>query len=160
MTVVGVGRKELGNQVTVSGVNLHGIEPGLHSQPHCVSIGFHHLVYVLLVHLSVESGGVEVESAARSYRHLSAGSPVSHISAVSELYARLGPFSVHCISQLFEFRNNLLPHPELGVETDSASANCRISDCSHSYSAFGNCPVVVEKLFCRSVVPAHSLECG
>ena len=113
VAMIGVGRKELRDEVAVSGVNLHRVKAGLHREPDSVAVGLDDEIYVLLLHLPVEGGGVEVKPVDCADRGLAAGAPVGHVSAVAELDAGLRAFSMNRVGEPFEFRNNLLTHPKL-----------------------------------------------
>ena len=68
LAVVGVRREELGNEISVSGMDLNGVETCLYGQPDCISESFCDLVYLLMVHPMHESGGVQIETAGGSLR--------------------------------------------------------------------------------------------
>ena len=142
----------------MSCVNLHRVKAGLHREPYSIAIGLHHEIDVLLFHLSVEGGGVEIESVDCSHRSLSASAPVGHIPAVTELDACLRSFCVNRVRDPLELRNNLFAHPKLRVEADSALTHSSISDGRHSNATARHSPVVVEKFLGRGIVLAHPLE--
>ena len=144
----------------MSGVHLHSVKARLNAYPRGIAEGLGHLLYVLPGHSAEEGRGVEIESAAGTYRSAVAGAPVGHIAAVAELYAGLRALGVYGIGELPEVRDYLIPEQELRVEGEAAFADCRIGDRSHSYPSFRNGNVIVEKFLGRAVVLAHRLEGG
>ena len=113
---VGVWGEELADQVSVPRVNLYTVKPGLAGEPHSVAEVFHQGENLIPAQSPHEGGGVEIEAAGRPYGHAAAGVGVGHVAAVPELDGDLGPFRVDGIREAPQFRDDLLPHPQLPVK--------------------------------------------
>ena len=114
--VVGVGRQELADEVTVAGVHLDAVEAGTAAEIDGFTKIIDNLVDVLDGHLAGESGRVEIETTRGRQWFFTASGAVGHIAAVSDLDGSLCALRMDGICQLLQFRHNLLAQPELAVE--------------------------------------------
>ncbi len=62
---------------------------------------FHKFLYFLFSQLPHESRRVEIKSARRAYGRTAASVPMRHVSAMPQLYACLGAFSMYAVCQSF-----------------------------------------------------------
>ena len=155
--VVGVGREELRDEVAVTGVYLHSVEPSVAGDAHSVAEVLDGLEYLVLTQTVYEGRGVEIEAAGGSYRPLSAVHPVRHVAAVAELDAGLGAGCVYRVGQVAQAGDDLGTHPQLAVEGQAALVDGGVGHGGHADSAAGHSRMVVLELLCGYMSVAHAL---
>ena len=99
--VVGIRRKELADQITVTGVYFHSIHSGFACQMNCLSERFCHRCDFGRFHSPDKSGGIDIETAGCGDRPASADIFVGHVPAMSKLYGGGRSFFVDGISDTF-----------------------------------------------------------
>ena len=95
-----IGRKELADEITVTGVHFDAVKTGAATKVNCFAEIFHNLVDVLDGHLARESWRIKVEAPRRGERFLTAGGTVRHVAAVPDLDGSLRTLCMDSIGQL------------------------------------------------------------
>ena len=116
MAMVGVRRKELADQVAVTGMDLDTIEPGPTGKSHRPAEVFHKGFDLINPEFAHEGWRIQIETSRSAYRHAATGRAMSHVTAVSQLDRDLGSLFMDCIRNFLQGRNDLFPHPQLAVE--------------------------------------------
>ena len=155
---VGVGRKELRNQVSVPGVYLHRVESRVVGRMDGPPEVAGHLLDLAGPHAADRRVGVEVETRGRADRNLPRGGQVGHVAAVADLNSRRRAFAVHGVGDVTQPRHDFGPQPQLLVERKPAAADRRIGQRSHAHAAAGHRYVVILQLLRRAEMAAHRLE--
>ena len=91
VAVVGIGGKELADEVAVSGVDFDAVETGLTGKIDSIAEVVDSLEDFGFGHGADESGRVEIESGGGTDGRLAAGGAVCHIAAMAQLDGGLGP---------------------------------------------------------------------
>ena len=155
VTVIGIGRQELADEVAVARVNLDAVETGLTRQLHGFAEVFHQLFDFVFAQATDKGRRIGIEARRRTDGRASAGRTVGHIAAVAQLNGSLGTFRVDSIRQFLQFRNNLFPHPQLTVEGQTGLADSGIGDGRHSDTASRNGRMIVEQGLRGGIVGRH-----
>ena len=116
VTVVGVGRQELTDEVAVSRMDLHAVEACLAGEVDSLAEIKDEGINLFLTQLSDESRRIHVEATRGAHRHAAAGGTVRHITAMSQLDGGLGAIAVDSIGEALQVGDNLFAHPKLAVE--------------------------------------------
>ena len=160
MAVVGIRREELADEVTVSGVNLDGVESCIASVVDRVAEGPGHRLDFVLVHTPHKGGRIEVESGRGRDGNLACRAAVRHVAAVAQLNGGLGPFGMNGVGDASQRFHDFGAHPQLMFEGEPVAGHRGVGQRSHAYTAGSHAAVVVIQLLGRCVVVAHTLEGG
>ena len=155
VTVVGVGRQELTDEVAVSRMNLHAVESCLAGQVNSLAEVKDQGINLLLLELSDESRRIHVEATGGAHGHTTAGGAVRHVATVSKLDGGLGSIAVDGIGESLQVGNNLLTHPELAVERESRLVDGGVCHRCHADSAFGHSGMIGEQFIGGTVTVGH-----
>ena len=135
MTAVGVGRKELADEIAVAGMYLDSVETGFASQADGIAVSTRHSRQLVGAKASDECRRIEVETCCGAYRRTAADALVRHIAAMSQLDGRRCALRVYRIGELAQASYYLLAHPQLTLERQTALSDGGISHCRHSNTA-------------------------
>ena len=135
MTAVGVGRKELADEIAVAGMYLDSVETGFASQADGIAVSTRHSRQLVGAKASDECRRIEVETCCGAYRRTAADALVRHIAAMSQLHRCSSTLGMNSISELAQASYYLLAHPQLTLERQTALSDGGISHCRHSNTA-------------------------
>lgn len=158
--MVGVRGEELGDKISMAGVNLHAVETGVAGSAHGIAEVYGKLLQFILAKAAADSGGIEVEPCVGSHGDAACGADMGHVAAVADLDRGFCPAGVDAIGDFAQRGHYFGAKPELRVERECGAADAGVSEGCHADSTFGHTPVIVAQLGRRVVVFAHSFECG
>ena len=158
VTVVGVRREKLADQVAMTRMDLHTVEPRLTSQVHGMAEVLHQPVDLLFAQLADKGRRIEVKASRGAHGGATASGAVCHVATMSQLDGGFGTFGMDGIRQLLQLRHNLLAHPQLPVERKSRTVHRGVGHRGHAHAATGHRQVIVEQILRRPVAIGHILK--
>lgn len=160
MAMVGVGRQELRDEISVTGMYLDAVETRLVSRIHRPSEILGERDALAAAHAAHEGRGIEVETGRRTNGEATGCRPVRHVATVTYLYAGSSTFGVYGVGDVLQTGYDLGTQPQLFVERQAAAVDGSIGQRGHTHPAAGNAHMVVLELLRGAEILAHGFECG
>ena len=158
VTMIGAGRDELRNKVSMTGMNLHAVKTGLATEVHSLTEFPNHLLDLTHLQAAMDGRAVQVKAIGGADGHTMAGREVRHIAAVTELDAGFSTLCVDGIGQFAKSRQSLRTNIELSVKANATQIHSTVRHRGHSHAAVGHADVVVMQHLARGVTRAHILK--
>ena len=132
--VVRTRRDELRQQIRMSGVYFHAVEPALTRPIDCLAEFLDEMVNLLHFEATVNGRRVEVKPCVGTDGHTMTGIEMRHVTAVTELDRCFRALFMDGVGHLLHIGNYLRTHVELSVERHTTQVHRAVRNGRHTYS--------------------------